>query len=151
MKDIKDYFGTKTAIKCENEQQWEKLKELCGDSYEGIIGFKESMQNFCLNTNDAMKIGFSISDCFDYNILPYSDFISDVPELVGVEMEVSDNGLDWSVITVLGKYELGFVCLTLNKNIVPYKHARPIQPKKVLTATLQELAEKLGVDEIQLK
>ena len=31
MKNIKDYFGTKTAIKCENEQQWEKLKELCGN------------------------------------------------------------------------------------------------------------------------
>lgn len=28
MKKISDYFGTKTAIKCENEQQWERLKEL---------------------------------------------------------------------------------------------------------------------------
>ena len=146
MKDIKDYFGTKTAIKCENEQQWEKLKELCGDSYEGIIGFRENMQNFCLNTNDLMKIGFSISDWFDYNILPYSDFVRDVPELVGVEMEVSDFGTEWFKSYVVGKINGRYLTEKLNL----YNMCRPIT-KKVLTATLTELAEMLNVDEIQLK
>ena len=149
MKKIRDYFGTKTAIKCENEQQWEKLKELCGDRLMHNTPFNDYYNYFML---EECGDGFNESSDYKktYQILPYSDFVSDVPELVGVEMEVSDNEKEWHKRIVLGKYELGFVCLTLNKNIVPYKHARPIT-KKVLTATLQELAEMLNVDEIQLK
>lgn len=147
MKNIKDYFGTKTAIKCENEQQWEKLKELCGDRYKGELGYTPEKPFFCLYEN-FFKIGYSLTkgSVYDFKILPYSDFVCDVPELVGVEMEVSDNGKDWTNTNILGKYRdvyVGFYC--------NWKHARPIQPKKVLTATLSELAEMLNVDEIQIK
>ena len=147
MKKIEDYFGTKTAIKCENEQEWEKLKELTKGNVNTLMKFDPDFNCFILEgSGGACRETHQL-----YPILPYSDFVSDVPELVGVKMEVSDNEKEWHKRIVLGKYELGFVCLTLNKNIVPYKHARPIQPKKVLTATLQELAEMLNVDEIQLK
>lgn len=150
MKDIKDYFGTKTAIKCENEQQWEKLKELCGDRLEENYTFDSRLYFFTLD-----EIGNGFGDSFIhkplYQILPYSDFVSDVPELVGVEMEVSDDGVFWHKRFVLGIYKDGFICLTNSEYPIRYKHARPIQPKKVLTATLTELAEMLNVDEIQLK
>lgn len=151
MKNISDYFGTKTAIKCENEQQWNKLKELCGDRLMHNTAFNDYYNFFMLE-----ECGDGFNEASDYKktyqILPYSDFISDVPELVGVEMEVSDNGKDWYKKTVFGHCELGYVAL---RDFIPdlwiWKHARPIQPKKVLTATLTELAEMLNVDEIQLK
>ena len=145
MKDIKDYFGTKTAIKCENEKQWNKLKELCGDRLEFDSEYSKKHPYFnlyiigCKNTKaEFIQI--------NGKILPYSDFVSDVPELVGVEMEVSDSNENWSKDIVLGKYN-GFYIASDGGT---WKHARPIT-KKVLTATLQELAEMLNVDEIQLK
>ena len=146
MKDIKDYFGTKTAIKCENEQQWEKLKELCGDRLEENYDFEEDYWYFMLD-----EVGNSFTNSFeeknDYTILPYSDFVSDVPELVGVEMEVSQDEKQWLVRKVLGTIEGKY----LTDYLALWKHARPIKYKKVLTATLTELAEMLNVDEIQLK
>ena len=147
MKKISDYFGTKTAIKCENEQQWEKLKELCGDRLETNYKFSIKYPFFSLGF-----IGYRF-DNTTYTILPYSDFVSDVPELVGVEMEVSNDGATWwCKRLVYGRCELGFIAKVEDDNsIFLWKHARPIQPKKVLTATLQELAEMLNVDEIQLK
>lgn len=75
-----------------------------------------------------------------------TDFVSDVPELVGVEMEVSNNLKEWKKRKVLGMVKGNY----LTENFVVYTYARPIT-KKVLTATLQELAEMLNVDEIQLK
>lgn len=146
MKKISDYFGTKTAIKCENEQQWEKIKELCGDRYKGKLGFVDYMPFFCLSEEEDMEIGWSISDIYGHKILPYSDFVSDVPELVGVEMEVSDFGTEWFKSYVVGKINGRYLTEKLNL----YNYARPIT-KKVLTATLTELAEMLNVDEIQLK
>ena len=145
MKKISDYFGTKTAIKCENEQQFRDVCNLLG--ILSIPDFDLSYNCIAIRKEGLARIRETNTT---YKILPYSDFVSDVPELVGVEMEVSDNEKEWHKRIVLGKYELGFVCLTLNKNIVPYKHARPIT-KKVLTATLQELAQMLNVDEIQIK
>ena len=151
MKKISDYFGTKTAIKCENEQQWENLKELCGDRLEHNTTFDLSEPLFDLNEiGDTCIIEWA--NKYRDQILPYSDFVSDVPELVGVEMEVSDNGKDWYKKTVYGHCDLGYIAL---RDFIPdlwlWKHARPIQPKKVITATLQELAEMLNVDEIQIK
>lgn len=37
MKNIKDYFGTKTAIKCENEQQWDNICELSKANSKGYF------------------------------------------------------------------------------------------------------------------
>lgn len=148
MKNIKDYFGTKTAIKCENEQQWEKLKELTKEKVNTLMKFDPDFNCFILKgSGGACRETHQL-----YQILPYSDFVSDVPELVGVEMEVSDDGIDWSKRLVYGRCELGCICKThIGGGIIIYLYARPIHPKKVITATLQELAEKLGVDEIQLK
>ena len=151
MKKISDYFGTKTAIKCENEQQWEKLKELCGDRLMHNTPFNDYYNYFML---EECGDGFNESSDYKktYQILPYSDFVSDVPELVGVEMEVSfDDGDNWGIKKVYGHCERGYICEFLNNSMLFVKHARPIQPKKVLTATLSELAEMLNVDEIQLK
>ena len=149
MKKISDYFGTKTAIKCENEQQWEKLKELCGDRLEHNTTFDLSEPLFDLNEiGDTCIIEWA--NKYRDQILPYSDFVSDVPELVGVEMEVSSDNIEWFEDVVFGTYEGKFIGAEYT---MPY--ARPIPPrpitKKVLTATLQELAEMLNVDEIQLK
>ena len=151
MKKISDYFGTRTAIKCENEQQWEKLKELCGDRLVQNTRFDLSEPLFDLNEiGDSCIIGWANKYCDQ--ILPYSDFVCDVPELVGVEMEVSDDGKYWSKRLVYGRCELGCICKThTGGGIIIYLYARPIQPKKVLTATLQELAEMLNYDEIQIK
>lgn len=140
MKDIKDYFGTKTAIKCENEQQWEKLKELCGCNLQLNKKFDKKYPLFSLG-----YIGNPLDNGV-YTILPYSDFVSDVPELVGVEMEVSDDGEYWEQDIIFGTYNGIFIGA---KYAMPF--CRPIQPKKVLTVTLSELTEMLNVDEIQLK
>ena len=145
MKDIKDYFGTKTAIKCENEQQWEKLKELCGDRLMHNTPFNDYYNYFML---EECGDGFNESSDYKktYQILPYSDFVCDVPELVGVEMEVSDFGTEWFKSYVVGKINGKYLTEKLNL----YNMCRPIT-KKVLTATLSELAKMLNVDEIQLK
>lgn len=139
MKNIKDYFGTKTAIKCENEQQWEKLKELCGTpsstfNWEYPCFSLSPLGGQCKKMNPL------------YQILPYSDFVSDVPELVAVEMEVSNNGEYFFTKKVIGKLDNVYITC----DFCQYGYARPIT-KKVLTATLTELAEMLNVDEIQLK
>jgi hypothetical protein len=154
MKKIEDYFGTKTAIKCENEQQWERLKEWCGDRLR--YNYKFNYIGGVYFMLDENKIGNSFSERYgaisEYQILPFSDFVSDVPELVGVEMEVSDDGKEWYSRTVYGHLELGFITQNfLFNNVCAWKFARPIQPKKVITATLEELAEMLNVDEILLK
>ena len=145
MKNIKDYFGTKTAIKCENEQQWEKLKELCGDRLMHNTPFNDYYNYFML---EECGDGFNESSDYKktYQILPYSDFVCDVPELVGVEMEVSDFGTEWFKSYVVGKINGKYLTEKLNL----YNMCRPIT-KKVLTATLSELAKMLNVDEIQLK
>lgn len=149
MKKISDYFGTKTAIKCDNNQQWEKLKELCGKRLHENYTFDLNLNYFTLD-----EIGNGFGEAFIhkplYQILPYSDFVSDVPELVGVEMEVSDDGKCWSKRLVYGCFENKYVYESFIGGMLLAKHARPIT-KKVLTATLQELAEMLNVDEIQLK
>ena len=147
MKKISDYFGTKTAIKCENEQQWEKLKELCGDRLMHNTPFNDYYNYFML---EECGDGFNESSDYKktYQILPYSDFVSDVPELVGVEMEVRYNtGSEWYQKIVYGTNKKGMFITDSGA----FSFCRPIQPKKVLTATLQELAEMLNVDEIQLK
>lgn len=138
MKNIKDYFGTKTAIKCENEQEWEKLKDLCGDRLTSNIQFKPIWLHF-----DLEDVGCGLLKINnDYTILPYSDFVCDVPELVGVEMEVSHTERTWYKMIVYGHSDCGYLT---EKGT--YQHARPIT-KKVLTATLQELAEMLNYDEV---
>jgi hypothetical protein len=149
MKKISEYFGTKTAVKCENAQQWKTLVELtgCGNA----AWFKESKDG-CFSLN---RVGnyWSVENEEDikargYTVLPYSDFVSDVPELVGVEMEVSNDSKNWHKDLVLGKHRDYYI--TPDDN---FKFARPIQTTIELTLeeVLKEVAEKRGVDKVILK
>ena len=141
MKKISDYFGTKTAIKCENEQEFIEICNLLG--ILSIPDFDYLYNCIVIREKGLARIRESNTT---YTILPYSDFFCGVPELVGVEMEVSDFGTEWFKSYVVGKINGKYLTEKLNL----YNMCRPIT-KKVLTATLQELAEMLNVDEIQLK
>lgn len=69
-----------------------------------------------------------------------------IPELTGVEMEVSQNKESWYKNLVLGRYNDGYI--TSDGGF--WNFARPIQPKTV-ELTLEEIAEKLGVDKVIIK
>ena len=59
-----------------------------------------------------------------------------VPELgEGVEMHVSNGGVDWFNIKIIGKYKGKYI----SNVFATFEYARPIQPKKLTMAELEEL------------
>jgi hypothetical protein len=59
-----------------------------------------------------------------------------IPELgEGLEMHVSNGGVDWFNIKIIGKYKGKYI----SNVFATFEHARPIQPKKVTMAELEEL------------
>lgn len=69
-----------------------------------------------------------------------------IPELTGMEMEVSDNGVHWKKRIILGKYNGRY----FTANCATYNYARPIQPTTI-ELTLEEIAKKFNVDKVIIK
>lgn len=145
MKNIKDYIGKKFAVKCDNSKQWEKLKELCGDSLKELNNYDEILPYFSLCTMGG-QVGENSLVNLDYQELQFSDFVFEVPELKGVEMEVSmfgDSFINKDII--YGKNENHYIGKRGH-----WLYARPIK-QNTLELTIEEIAEKFGVDKVIVK
>lgn len=158
MRNIKDYIGKKYAVKCDNAEQWNKMKELCKDvlAIDSDFTFEYDYFDLCVVgrkiTYEQMRIilnDYTIPHCTDFFPSEIEQETPEIPELVGIEMYVSNCGDNWRKDYVLGTYKGKIIG---SKGV--WDEAVPIQPKTI-ELTLEEattkLAEQLGVDKVTIK
>ena len=96
------------------------------DEYVVTVKFKEDWWNYPLP--EALEHIVQ-----EEPIIPQEPIIPELGE--GVEMHVSNGGVDWFNIKIIGKYKGKYI----SNVFATFEHARPIQPKKVTMAELEEL------------
>lgn len=120
---------------------------ICGGAL--IVGkeypIKEVLKDQIIIESEIAEIHKFTSEYFDefFKIIPET---LEIPELTGVEMEVSDYGNSWQKEEVYGKTKEGRIITA--RGI--WKFVRPFQPKTI-ELSLEEIAEKLGVDKVIIK
>lgn len=144
MRDIKDYIHTRTVVVCKNKEEWDGIKKLCKDYLEFDHEFADGVEFFALDV--VGSVSYHVSEK-QYKVLTYSDFVPCIPKLEGVSMQCSDDGISFTVDKVYGFLEESEEFLGYSKT---WKYVKPIQIK-VLSTTLEDLAQKFSVDEVVIK
>lgn len=94
MKNINDYKGTRTAIHCKTQEQWDWVtKEL---RYKWNFGrWDEFKEESCINASLNSYVRVSYYVCKNYTIIPASDFMPTprTIEQIETELEVLRNEL----------------------------------------------------------
>jgi hypothetical protein len=96
MKDINQYRGTKTAINCRTQQEWDRITELLGYVWEACEWGDYSESN-CIKckTKGASYIDFYKEQ--GYTILPASDFLEPNTTMQPKGILTDEDGLKWEV------------------------------------------------------
>lgn len=94
MKNINDYKGTKTAIHCKTQEEWDKINSLIGNNIYSSSDFKAYGDESCLYI-DGRRSSCKYAVGVGYTIIPASDFISTprTIEQIETELEVLRNEL----------------------------------------------------------
>lgn len=95
MKNINDYKGTKTAIHCKTQDEWDKISELLG--YEWYIATWDTYSDkSCINTVYQGHSGINFYTKENYTIIHASDFMPTPRTIkqIETELEVLRNELE---------------------------------------------------------
>jgi len=79
MKSLKfaDLKGTKTAVNCRTQEEWDKVTAICGYEWVDLLRWGEYRENSCISLNG---LGYADTEfyryTYRYTIIPASDFIA---------------------------------------------------------------------------
>lgn len=118
MKNINDYKGTKTAIHCKTQDEWDKINELIGEHLNMPKDFGVYGSESCLYM-DGSRSDCQFASEDGYTIIPASEFMP-IPrtiEQIETELEVLRNELELLKAQTPKKKPIEFVKY-LNSNMV---------------------------------
>lgn len=95
MKNINDYKGTKTAIHCKTQEEWDKIVKLLVYTFrDGTWSNYESVSCIKCDANEYCDLDYYVAD--GYTIIPASDFMQTTRtiEQIETELEVLRNELE---------------------------------------------------------
>jgi len=75
MKNIKDFIGTKTAINCRTQQEWDRITELLGYKWLESHTWIEYGVETCITCDVQSYSPARFYEKMGYNTLPASDFL----------------------------------------------------------------------------
>ena len=138
---MKNYIGRKCkGFRFEDETDGQR----CGSYKEKHIG---EIGEITKQEDDSVRIQFQ-NDFWNYPISLIEPYLipesPEIPQLgEGVEMEVSDSGIEWLKRNVIAQMSNGLY-ITGHDNLCAWKHIRPIQEVKKYTK--EELVKIVGHD-----